>query len=157
MSESDTSRTDAAAFSPGTGNQWEDVVDADFARQLERELAEALKERDAAFAMFKCECGTDEACRNLAALHSNLASVKARLDTSDAMLREEWAAHQDTKANLAEARRDAARYRWMRDKSNTARRSDPMVCLYPLDDQKLIDGKELDAAIDAARLGDGNG
>lgn len=35
---SDTPRTDAAAFSPGTGNQWEELVDADFARQLEREL-----------------------------------------------------------------------------------------------------------------------
>ena len=43
---SDTPKTDSAAFSPRTGNQWEELVDADFARQLERELAEAR--RDAA-------------------------------------------------------------------------------------------------------------
>lgn len=37
---SDTPRTDAAMFCPGTGNQYEELVDADFARQLERELTE---------------------------------------------------------------------------------------------------------------------
>lgn len=110
---SDTPRTDRQEKQYGLGLPFSSIVGSAFARQLERELQEAIKERDAAFAMFKCECGTDEACRNLAALHSNLASVKARLDTSDAMLREEWAAHQDTKADLAEARRDAARLTWL--------------------------------------------
>jgi hypothetical protein len=33
------------------------------------ELAAAQAERDAAFEMSRCECGTDEACANLARLH----------------------------------------------------------------------------------------
>ena len=55
-----------------------------------------------------------------------------------------------TADEFADMARDAKRYRWLRDKSNYARKSDPMVCQYPLWDQKLIDGEELDAAIDAA-------
>ena len=51
---------------------------------------------------------------------------------------------------LAAARADAERYRWLRNKANFARRSDPMVCLYPLGEQSLIDGTELDEAIDSA-------
>jgi hypothetical protein len=45
---------------------------------------------------------------------------------------------------------DAARYRWLRNEANTARKCDPMVCIYPLDDQDLIEGDRLDVAIDAA-------
>lgn len=45
---------------------------------------------------------------------------------------------------------DARRYRWLRNEANTARKCDPMVCIYPLDEQDLIDGDRLDVAIDAA-------
>lgn len=51
---------------------------------------------------------------------------------------------------LAEAEQDARRYRWLRNEANTARKCDPMVCIYPLDEQDLIDGDRLDVAIDAA-------
>jgi len=53
---------------------------------------------------------------------------------------------------IAGLRKDAERYRWLRNEANTARKSDPMVCLYPLDykQMRLIDGDELDMAVDAA-------
>lgn len=54
---------------------------------------------------------------------------------------------------LAEAELDAERYRWLRNEANTARKCDPMVCIYPLDEQDLIDGDRLDVAIDAAMGG----
>jgi hypothetical protein len=56
---------------------------------------------------------------------------------------------------LAEAEMDAERYRWLRNEASTARKCDPMVCIYPLDEQDLIDGDRLDVAIDAA-MGAGN-
>lgn len=49
-----------------------------------------------------------------------------------------------------ELKADAERYRWLRNEANTARKCDPMVCIYPLDEQDLIDGDRLDVAIDAA-------
>ena len=72
---SDTPRTDAAMamaaipFEAQESILMDMVVPADFARQLERE-------RNAAFAMSKCECGTDEACANLAKLHAELAEAR---------------------------------------------------------------------------------
>jgi len=56
----------------------------------------------------------------------------------------------DLRQQLAEAELDAQRYRWLRNEANTARKCDPMVCIYPLDEQDLIDGDRLDVAIDAA-------
>lgn len=56
----------------------------------------------------------------------------------------------DLRRQLAEAEPDARRYRWLRNEANTARKCDPMVCIYPLDEQDLIDGDRLDVAIDAA-------
>lgn len=56
----------------------------------------------------------------------------------------------ELRRQLAEAERDAVRYRWLRNEANTARKCDPMVCIYPLDEQDLIDGDRLDVAIDAA-------
>jgi hypothetical protein len=56
----------------------------------------------------------------------------------------------ERRRQLAEAERDAVRYRWLRNEANTARKCDPMVCIYPLDEQDLIDGDRLDIAIDAA-------
>lgn len=93
MTEERTPRTDAIALrlvgksglfcDPESLEQYNDLVVV--ARQLERELAEALEERDAAFAMSRCECGTDEACANLARLHAELAEArKALINACDA-------------------------------------------------------------------------
>lgn len=49
-----------------------------------------------------------------------------------------------------ELRRDAERYKWLRDKANYARKSDPMVCINPLGRMELVDGRELDEAMDEA-------
>ena len=59
----------------------------------------------------------------------------------------------ELRRQLAEAEMDAQRYRWLRNEASTARKCDPMVCIYPLDDQDLIDGDRLDVAIDAAMGG----
>ena len=59
----------------------------------------------------------------------------------------------ELRRQLAEAEMDAERYRWLRNKASTARKCDPMVCIYPLDEQGLIDGDRLDVAIDAAMGG----
>ena len=59
----------------------------------------------------------------------------------------------ELRRQLAEAEMDAQRYRWLRNEANTARKCDPMVCIYPLDAQDLIDGDRLDVAIDAAMGG----
>lgn len=56
----------------------------------------------------------------------------------------------ELRRQLDEAELDAERYRWLRNEANTARKCDPMVCIYPLDEQDLIDGDRLDIAIDAA-------
>lgn len=61
----------------------------------------------------------------------------------------------ELRRQLAEAEMDAERYRWLRNEASTARKCDPMVCIYPLDEQDLIDGDRLDVAIDAA-MGGGN-
>ena len=50
---SDTPRTDVAEWRTNFAN--ERVVDADFARQLERELAAAIKERDEARRLYCVE------------------------------------------------------------------------------------------------------
>ena len=60
------------------------------------------------------------------------------------------AENDELRRQLAEAELDAERYRWLRNEANTARKCDPMVCIYPLDEQDLIDGDRLDIAIDAA-------
>lgn len=59
----------------------------------------------------------------------------------------------ELRRQLAEAELDAQRYRWLRNEASTARKCDPMVCIYPLDEQDLIDGDRLDIAIDAAMGG----
>jgi hypothetical protein len=59
----------------------------------------------------------------------------------------------ELRRQLAEAEQDARRYRWLRNEASTARKCDPMVCIYPLDEQDLIDGDRLDIAIDAVMGG----
>ena len=49
-------------------SQWSWTLASDtrtLAAQIDVALSEALAQRDAAFEMSKCECGPDEACRNL--------------------------------------------------------------------------------------------
>ena len=65
-------------------------------------------------------------------------------------IRDLCAERDELRRQLAEAEQDARRYRWLRNEANTARKCDPMVCIYPLDEQDLIDGDRLDVAIDAA-------
>jgi hypothetical protein len=48
--------------------------------------------------------------------------------------------------------KDAARYRWLRDEANYAKRHDPAVMSYPMEltGSDLLHGETLDAAIDTA-------
>lgn len=80
---------------------------------------------------------TDDLVTVLAYTEESLAALLAKRDA-------------ETSRRIAELEKDAARYRWLRNKANYAKKSDPMVCLHPLDNQILIDGSELDEAIDQA-------
>lgn len=65
-------------------------------RDIKAENANLRAERDAAFAMSKCECGADEACANLARLRADMAELrKATI--------EEAAAYHDDLASQHEA------------------------------------------------------
>jgi hypothetical protein len=44
---------------------------------MQREIDRLTAERDAAFAMSRCECGTDEACAELAKLREQLALAES--------------------------------------------------------------------------------
>lgn len=44
--------------------------------RLASEVERLTAERDAAFAMSKCECGTDEACANLGRLHAEVEALR---------------------------------------------------------------------------------
>lgn len=46
---------------------------------LRAQLAAAIAERDAAFAMSRCECESDEACANLVNLREQLAARDAKI------------------------------------------------------------------------------
>jgi|688.fasta_scaffold03608_30 hypothetical protein len=47
----------------------------DLAEWCSDEVARLTKERDAAFAMSRCECSSDEACRNISKLREALDTV----------------------------------------------------------------------------------
>ena len=51
----------------------------DRATTAEAALATAEAERDAAFAMSKCECGAEEACRNIVAAHNEALEKAAEV------------------------------------------------------------------------------
>jgi hypothetical protein len=105
---SDTPRTDVAEHNMGSIVEPHYVVDIAFARQLERELAEAKEQLRL--------CNVDQ-----------------------------WT----TAAELAEAKKDAERYRWLRD--NTCKSSLYEHCgIEGYDTEVMISGEVLDAAIDAA-------
>jgi hypothetical protein len=48
----------------------------DFAKNLERELAAMTAERDVAFKMSRCECGTEECCANLVRIQKECAELR---------------------------------------------------------------------------------
>lgn len=50
------------------------------------EVARLTKERDATFAMSRCECSADEACANIAKLQAELAALKAQPTDVDALM-----------------------------------------------------------------------
>jgi len=80
----------------------------------------------------------------------SILSVVASLWEARTQIERLTAERDELRRHLAEAELDAVRYRWLRNEANTARKCDPMVCIYPLDEQDLIDGDRLDIAIDAA-------
>ena len=105
---SDTPRTDVAQHNMGSVVEPDYVVDADFSRYLERELAEAKEQLHL--------CNVDQFT---------------------------------TAAEVAEARKDAERYRWLRD--NTCKSSLYQHCgIEGCDTEVMISGEVLDAAIDVA-------
>jgi hypothetical protein len=107
---------------------------------LREEVARLTKERDAAFAMSRCECSADEACANLVKLQAELAALKAQPTDVDALA----ALSQPDEA------RDAARYRHMRSSAQFLDRNGPGLYWYL---PRFRDGslaERLDAAIDAA-------
>jgi hypothetical protein len=62
----------------GIGEYWNACEEAaDEIYRLRARVAELEAERDAAFEMSRCECDSDEACRNLAALHRRVAELEA--------------------------------------------------------------------------------
>jgi hypothetical protein len=68
---SDTPRTDAAI-----DDSYKGFVGVNFARHLERELAAMTAERDVAFKMSRCECGTEECCANLVRIQKECAELR---------------------------------------------------------------------------------
>lgn len=121
------------APSPATGHLQSRIS------QLERDLAAAQeaneqlrKERDAAFAMTRCECQSDECCRNLVEAQEALKAAERKAE---------------------EAARDAGRYRWIR--CNGVAAFDD-ICDLVYEDNKYFPSirkagfSAVDAAIDAA-------
>jgi hypothetical protein len=59
----------------------QDVIDG-----LHDRIEQLEKERDAAFALSKCECGTDEACANLVKLHDRIAQLEDQLAMHESLV-----------------------------------------------------------------------
>jgi len=98
--------------------------------ELRREVERLTQERDAAFAMSKCECSADEACANLAAARREVEALRA----------------------------DAERYRWLRagvrgerDTSGVAYFQTRMVAPVLDNIMRGSVAQHYDAAIDTAR------
>jgi hypothetical protein len=53
---------------------------ANRAERAESALSTLRAERDAAFAMSRCECGGDEVCRNLSAMHADRTALRAEVE-----------------------------------------------------------------------------
>jgi len=91
--------------------------------ELRREVALLTEERNAAFAMSRCECAASEFCAQLVAAETEVEALRA----------------------------DAERYRWLRNNPPTSLcvRQDRATAFNTT--AVYIDGQNLDAAIDAAR------
>ena len=103
---SDTPRTDAVIFGATFARE---AVESDFARQLERELAEALKQRDEWFEVFK------KNLKEKGNLSDQLAEAREKVTTA-------WteniildSRNRQLELELAEAREDAANQRRLAD------------------------------------------
>ncbi len=57
-----------------------------YAAGLAAEVEALRQQRDAAFAMSKCECGTDEACANLGKLHAEVEALRKALGNARVVL-----------------------------------------------------------------------
>lgn len=126
--------------------------------QLQAQL-DATREEMAHAYQFGADMVTkySRACSNVVKLRAENAELRKELEdikderaAMDATIGDYQHWERNLQAENAELRKDAERYRWLRDKANYGRKSDPMVCLYPLDNQKLIDGDNLDRHVDAA-------
>lgn len=113
---------------------------------LRAENDRLLAERDA------CTRMLSNALKRAADVEAERDELRRQLDPMGeyASADELIAALRAEKAEDEAMKLDARRYRWLRNEANTARKCDPMVCIYPLDEQDLIDGDRLDVAIDAA-------
>ena len=116
--------------------------------KLRQDLAAARAERDAAFKMSKCECGADECCANLVRLHDDLAAARDTITKMEAGYARAATMIISLKADLAAARADAARYRWLR--------SNPTYLGWEHDCPPEFIDSNIDAAIDAALAGEKN-
>ena len=137
---------------PSQGNPADDELKANaafIAACNPAAIRELLDERDALKAEYDKREALDAEIERLTAERDEL---RRQLDpmgeytSADELI----AALHAEKAEDEAMKLDAQRYRWLRNEANTARKCDPMVCIYPLDEQDLIDGDRLDIAIDAA-------
>lgn len=76
----DTAKIRAAAEAATSVSGYHQCMKSSDVFALLDEIESLKAERDAAFKMSKCECNSDEACSNLAQLHSELASKTDMLD-----------------------------------------------------------------------------
>jgi hypothetical protein len=131
-----TPRTDAAVVDWDCSG--EDHVNADFARTLERELAEAYTRLEANFYYNtkgeRCPCKPGE-------IPDGIACRDETIKGQDKIIA-------DLRDALAAAARDAERYRWLRENPHPAKGSQHTRSGYV-----LLQKSDLDAAIDAARAG----
>jgi len=73
--------------------------------------------------------------------------------THDVVMRDHWI--EELRAELAAAQLDAARYRWLRDKSQPQNRNGPGLYWYLPRFMQGTKEEQLDAAIDNAKKGEG--
>jgi hypothetical protein len=98
---------------------------------MQREIDRLTAERDAAFAMSRCECGTDEACAELAKLREQLALAESVRAAQVAGLTE-GAERLRERVKALEHERDAAR-------ASQSRCIEMLTRIYALIDPPLIE------------------
>ena len=132
-SHSDTPRTDAAAFTP---DDWEQqAVFADFARTLERELAEAHKECEEQARL------NGMGAEREAGLHGRIAELERELAATKALLEAQLTFQRELRA-------DRDRLDWL-GKAKCAYFHEGPFC-WRINEDDFTDGDTIRAAIDAA-------